>query len=137
MAEGVWSAPNNNNNENNVLDFEKWLKNEIGISDDCYEKLFLYGCNSMDIFSACNESDIEDISNDTNIKKIDKLKLKVAIKKINECDNNKHLIIEMEERNIIINIDNKIKEFEEIINDINTNQINHIILEKEKCEKKN
>lgn len=133
----VWTV-----NENEMLTFEKWLTSNIGVSNDCFKKLSCYGCNSIQILKACTESDIEDISNETNIKKIDKLKLKVAIRKfneeninINDENNNKHLIIEMEERNIMINIDNKIKEFQNILKEIDSNQLNHIIVETQKCEK--
>ena len=78
------------------------------------------------------QNHIEDISNETNIKKIDKLKLKVAIRKFSDNNNNKHLIIEIEERNMMINIDNKIKEFQHMIKQIDNKQINHIMIETKK-----
>lgn len=137
----VWTAPNSAN----TTEFEKWLTSSVGVSSDCYKKLATYGCNNISILRACTESDIEDISNETKIQKIDKLKLKVALKKINDENtkdfdsdnpsNNKHLIIETEERNLLINIDNKIKEFQHILSEIDSTQINHIIVESKKCEK--
>ena len=37
----VWTTQNNQNS----VEFEKWLTSSIGVSSDCYKKLSSYGCN--------------------------------------------------------------------------------------------
>ena len=101
--------------KNETMEFEEWLTRRVGVSTDCYHRLLSYGCNSIELVQACSLSDIEDISQDADIEKIDKLKLKIMIKEMSECDDSKHLIIGMEERQSMNKIDEKIKEFEESI----------------------
>ena len=117
-----------------AIGFAEWLTNEVGVSNDCYQRLISYGCDSISMLKACSLSDIEDISHDASIEKIDKLKLKVMIKQMSECDHSKHLIIGMEERRAMLEIDEKIKVFEQIIERIEHNETNHIVEESKKCQ---
>ena len=67
-----WTAQNDDINAP-VLNFEKWLTNEIGVSNDCLMKLKRFGIVSISILKACTESDIEDLSIQLKILKIDKV----------------------------------------------------------------
>eukprot|EP01084_Bolivina_argentea_P082910 150110_1 len=64
----------------------KWLQG-ADLSSRSIDLLILNGYCAIDLFLVCNDNDIEGIANDYNIPLIDKLKLKLAIRKHNSIQN--------------------------------------------------
>ena len=113
---------------------QTWLKESVGVTEECFVRLTEYGCDSIAMLSACTESDIEEIAEERNIQKIDKLKLKVAIRKLIERDANKHLIIESEERNIMMGIEDEIESIQNRLDQFKGQTLDFIKSEHSKCK---
>eukprot|EP01084_Bolivina_argentea_P097498 175276_1 len=106
ICETPKQSNNNNDNKENKMtqSLRKWLEN-ADLSSQTINTLIEKGYNQIGLFMECTEEDVEAIVKECSIPLVDKLKLKVAKKKIKKNNNNDNKREMNEETNTCIDVE--------------------------------